>query len=78
MSTSSPLLGQQRHLVWSLRIIICIFPPGANFVGELWSCDIGALSCTCGNWMNVSCMKANRAVGRQVKIKGKPSVKANK
>ena len=24
-------------------IIICIFPPGANFLGELWSCDIGTL-----------------------------------
>ena len=21
-------------------IIICIFPPGANFLGELWSCDM--------------------------------------
>ena len=25
-------------------IIICIFPPKANFLGELWSCDIGTLS----------------------------------
>ena len=25
-------------------IIICISPPGANFLGELWSCDIGTLS----------------------------------
>ena len=59
-------------------IIICIFPPGANFLWELWSCDIGTLSSTCGNWMNVSCMRANRAAGRQVKIMGKPGVKADK